>query len=253
MKVTAIIQARMTSTRLPGKVLLEVKGNPLLAYQVEQLRFARSIGELIVATTVNNSDDPIAAFAESRGINVFRGSEDDVLDRYYQAAKDYKAEYIMRLTADCPLIQPDICDRITEYYFGNGCDYMRTGPNFAEGLDCEVFSFKALEKAWKTARLKSDREHVTLFFRNHPELFSAAGLDNSTDDSRYRITVDRPEDFEVVKIIIESLYKGERTPIHFSEIRSFLDRNSPVFSINKDVIRNEGLEKSREADSEITR
>lgn len=250
-KVSAVIQARMTSTRLPGKVLMEVKGKPLLAYQIEQLRFAGSLEKLIVATTVNASDDPIVAFAEGRGIPVFRGSEEDVLDRYYQAAKDYKAEHIMRLTADCPLVQPDICDRITEYYFENGYDYVRTGPTFAEGLDCEVFSFRVLEKAWKTARLKSEREHVTLFIRNHPELFSVADLHNSTDDSKYRITVDSPEDFEVVKAIIESLYKGERTPIHFSEIRSFLDRNSQIFSMNKYVVRNEGLIKSLEADSEV--
>jgi len=250
-KVTAIIQARMASTRLPGKVLMEVKGKPLLAYQIEQLRFAGSLEELIVATTVNASDDPIAAFAERRGIPVFRGSEEDVLDRYYRAAGDFKCRHIMRLTADCPLIDPDVCEQLTDLYFEKGLMYAKTSPTFAEGLDCEIFSYKALKIAWKSAHLRSEREHVTLFFRNHPELFPATDLDNYSDDTKYRITVDQPEDFAVVKALIEVLHKEDTSPIHFHKIRSFFDRNPKIFSINKDAVRNEGLLRSLEADSEI--
>jgi spore coat polysaccharide biosynthesis protein SpsF len=250
-KVSAIIQARMTSSRLPGKVLMEVKGKPLLAYQIEQLRFAESLDKLIVATTVNSSDDLIAAYAADKGIPVFRGSEEDVLDRYYQAACNFKCHHIMRLTADCPLIDPDVCDQLRDLYYDKGVAYAKTAPSFAEGLDCEIFNYTALETAWKNARLKSEREHVTLYFKNHPELFSIANLENVINDCKYRITVDRQEDFELIKAVIEFLYKEGRIPIHFSDIRTFLDENMQIFFINKDIVRNEGLIGSLEADDEI--
>ena len=112
----------------------------------------------------------------------------------------------MRLSGDCPLVQADLCDKVAEAYFRSGCDYLGTGSTFAEGLDCEIFSYSALDKAWQEAKLKSEREHVTLYFRNHPELFTNGRLENDTDDSRYRITVDQNEDFLVVKSLIQNLY-----------------------------------------------
>ena len=248
-KVTAIIQARMTSTRLPGKVLMEVMGRPLLSYQIERLRFSKRIDVIIIATTTNKEDDPIVELTREEGLKVFRGSEDDVLDRYYQAAKKYNVKHIMRLTADCPLIQPGICDRIASMYFQMGCDYLRTGPTFAEGLDCEIFSFSALEKAWKNAQLQSEREHVTLYFSNHPELFEIKTVENETDDSRYRITVDEEEDYLVVKAIIENLYSGNEEYINIEEIKTFLESNPQIYAINKHVTRNEGLLKSLDEDA----
>jgi spore coat polysaccharide biosynthesis protein SpsF len=249
-KVTAIIQARMTSTRLPGKVLMEVMGRPLLSYQIERLRFSKRIDEIIIATTANKGDDPVAELAHKEGLKVFRGSEHDVLDRYYQAAKEFKIKHIMRLTADCPLIQPNICDRITFAYFQMGCDYLRTGPTFVEGLDCEIFSFRALDKAWKNANLKSEREHVTLYFRNHPELFAIKTVENETDDSKYRITVDQEDDYLVVKAIIENLYGGNDKYFKIEEIKSFLESNPGIFAINRSIGRNEGLLKSLEEDDQ---
>jgi len=247
-KVMAIIQARMTSSRLPRKVLMQVMGRPLLSYQIERLSFSQKIDDIIIATTVNMEDDAVVELAEAEGVKVFRGSEHDVLGRYYQAATMAKAEHIMRLTADCPLIQPDICDLVATKYFENNADYITTGPSFAEGLDCEVLRFSALEQTWEKARLKSEREHVTLYTRRHPEVFKSITLNNETDDSKYRITVDREEDFIVVKTILENLYQAEDSYFTIREIKTFLDTNPEVCKLNARVIRNEGLLKSLRED-----
>lgn len=247
-KVTAIIQARMTSTRLPGKVLMEVMGKSLLSYQIERLRFSKMIDKIIIATTVNKEDDPIVDLAQKEELDFYRGSEDDVLDRYYQTAKKYNAAHIMRLTADCPLIDPDICDSIVGAFFENGVDYIRTGETFAEGLDCEIIGFEVLARAWQEANLKAEREHVTLYIRNHPELFKTMVKENETDDSRYRITVDEEEDFLVVKTILDNLYKGNDSYFTIKEIKSFLDTHPEVYRLNSHIIRNEGLLKSLQHD-----
>lgn len=239
----------MTSTRLPGKVLMHVMGRPLLSYQIERLRFSKKIKEIIIATTTNTEDDPIATLAHKEGLQVYRGSESDVLDRYYQAAKEYNAENIMRLTADCPLIDPEVCDQVADYYFNSKLDYVYTGETFAEGLDCEIFSFSAIKKACKNAQKKSEREHVTLYFRNHPELFQSKQIQNDNDDSKYRITVDQKEDYLVVKAIIENLYSTNNKYFTIAEIKSFLDSHPKIFAINKNIGRNEGLLKSLDEES----
>lgn len=240
MKVIAIIQARMTSTRLPGKVLKKIMGKPLLSYQIERLRSCRSINEIIIATTINSDDDPIISLAKAEGLKYFRGSEEDVLDRYYQTAIKHHAKNIMRITGDCPLIESDICDAVAAEYFKSKADYARTGESLAEGLDCEMISFSALEVSWKNARLNSEREHVTLYIRNRPELFKIIVLQNERDDSKYRFTVDEPEDFEVVKAIIESLYKNSEC-FNYEDVINFLDENPKVFQKNSNIVRNEGL------------
>jgi len=244
MKVTAIIQARMTSTRLPGKVLMEVMGRPLLSYQVERLRFSKRIADIIIATTVNREDDPIAELARMEGVDLFRGSELDVLDRYYQAAKLGNSRHIARFTADCPLIDPKICDQLVEKYFFKQADYLCMGPSFAEGLGCELFSFAALEKAWEEADLKSEREHVTRYFHNHLDKFHCITIENETDDSKYRVTVDEKKDFLVVKALFENLYVKNEEPCSISEIKNFLDVHPEIFSLNAGIVRNEGLLKS---------
>lgn len=243
-KITAIVQARMTSTRLPGKVLMEVMGRPLLSYQIERIRFSKRIDNIIIATTINKEDNPIVELAQKEGLDCYRGSEDDVLDRYYQAAKKYNAAHIMRLTADCPLIDPDICDRIVKVYFNSGADYVHTGESFAEGFDCGIISFQTLSAAWHEAKLNSEREHVTLYIRNHPEKFYNITVENETDDSNYRITVDEQEDFFVVKAILENLYQEMKNYFTVREIKSFLDNHPEIYKLNADIIRNEGLLKS---------
>jgi spore coat polysaccharide biosynthesis protein SpsF len=251
-KITAIVQARMTSTRLPGKVLMKVMGRPLLSYQIERLRFSKTIDQIIIATTVNREDNSIVELAQKERLDFYRGSENDVLGRYYQAAKKYNAVHIMRLTADCPLIDPDICDSIANAYFENGVDYIRTGESFAEGLDCEIIGFGVLARAWLEAKLKAEREHVTLYIRNHPEPFKTMVKENETDESRYRITVDEEEDFIVVKAILENLYKGEGTCFSIGEIKIFFKDNPDIYKLNRDIIRNEGLLKSIQNDKIIT-
>jgi len=251
-KVTAIVQARMTSTRLPGKVMMEVMGRPLLSFQIERLRFSKTIDNIIIATTVNREDAPIIKLCQKEGLNFYRGSEDDVLDRYYQTAKEYNVKHIMRLTADCPLTASDICDSIANAYFESGIDYICTGETFAEGIGCEIVGFMALTKVWLEAKLKSEREHVTLYIHNHPELFKTIVKENETDDSRYRVTVDEEEDFIVVKTILENLYKSEVTYFSIKEIKEFFRENPEIYQLNTDIIRNEGLLKSMQNDKIIT-
>lgn len=241
----------MNSTRLPGKILMEVMGRPLLSYLIEQLGHSRLLSDIIIATTVNGEDDPVSDLAKQKGRRVYRGSEHDVLDRYYQAAMEFEAEHIMRITADCPLIQPDICDRVADLYTSSRCDYARTGESFAEGVDCEVFSRKALNEAWREAKLTSEREHVTLYFRNHPEIFRLVTLENESDDSRYRITVDEKEDFQVIQAILQNLYRHNKPYIRIDDIKSFLDSHPEIYSINARIIRNEGLTKSLQEDKGI--
>ncbi len=242
--IGAIIQARMTSTRLPGKVLKPVMGRPLFEYMTERLLRAKKLDTIVVATTTNDADEPIVAFAKKQGLAVFRGSEQDVLSRYHGAAKAYGINHVVRVTSDCPLIDPVIVDRAITRYGSSGCDYLHLGTTFAEGLDTEVFSFTKLAMAHEQAKLRAEREHVSLYFHNNPEKICKEVIENDTDDSRYRITVDEPQDFEVVKAVFESLYTAERPLFHIEDIKSFLDKHPHIFAKNSHIIRNEGLLKS---------
>lgn len=238
----------MTSTRLPGKVLKEVMGRPLLSYQIERLKKVRGLEKIIVATTTNKEDNPIVEFCQKTGIDYYRGSENNVLDRYYQTAKKFGVKHVMRITADCPLIDPIICDRVIKEYLSSHADYVHTGHTFAEGVDCEVLSFAALEKAWHEAGLMSEREHITLYIHNHSELFKKITLTNKTDDSKYRFTVDEQEDFLVIRAILEGLYKGNSGPFTTGEIKKFLDARQDIFMLNAHIVRNHGLLKSLKED-----
>lgn len=250
-KITAIIQARMTSTRLPGKVLMEVMGRPLLSYQIERLRFSKAIDEVVIATTTNKEDERIVALADSEGLKHYCGSEHDVLERYYCAAIACQAENIMRLTADCPLIDPSLLDGMIEVFVAEKADYIFPSSRFAEGTDSEMFTFSALSKAHYNAKLRSEREHVSRYFHNNPELFRIVKLENKTDDSKYRFTVDEKEDFAVVKMIIESLYDVSKSVFGIDKIKQFLDKHPDIININSHIVRNEGLLKSLQDDTRI--
>lgn len=211
--VVAIIQARMGSTRLPGKVMREVLGKPLLAYQIERLRQCKQIDTLVVATTYNSEDWCIVKLCQNLTVNVFLGSEEDVLTRYYEAACYYQADVVVRLTADCPLIDPEIVDRVITEYLSNypQYDYVsntieRTYPR---GLDTEVFSFQALQVAYYNARAPHLREHVTPYIYMNPQIFNLGNVLDKTDHSKHRWTVDTTEDFELIKRIIEQLYPNK--------------------------------------------
>ncbi len=246
--IGAIVQARMTSSRLPGKVMMEIQGRPVIDYLFERLSFCRKLQTVVLATTTNREDDPVIEYSQQKGIPFFRGSEHDVLDRYYQAALRFGITHIMRITGDCPLLDPDICDRLIEAYLNEQVDYIVTAQTYAEGLDCEVFSFEALETAWKDAKLQTEREYVTQYFHNHSDHFKMSILPSEKDDSKYRFTVDEKEDFVVVKAILEGLSRQGKDFFTSEDIKIFLDTHPDIYQLNAHIIRNEGLLKSLKDD-----
>ena len=213
--IAAIIQARMGSTRLPGKVLKEVKAKPLLMYQIERVGVSKLLDKVIVATTNLPKDDVIADFCERNNIACFRGSENDVLTRYYECAKKYKADIIVRLTADCPLVDPLVIDSVISVFQNENGDYAaNTIPpetaRFPDGSDVEVFSMHALERAFIECRDPDDREHVTFYFWRSDNAFKVVQFTQDVDWSKYRFTVDYPEDFEVVEYTFKKLKRDGR-------------------------------------------
>lgn len=252
MMISAIIQARMGSTRLPGKVLKEVLGKPILWHLINRIKKAKLTNKIIIATTKNEIDRPILKFAEENGIKNYAGSEENVLDRYYQAAKKFNADPIVRITADCPLIDPEIIDSVVRYYLDNEYDYVANTlvpSTFPDGMDVEVFSFKNLEKIWKEATLPSQREHVTFYFWQNPEIFSVGRYDLPEDLSKYRLTLDYPEDLVLIKIIFEELYpKNSRFSLY--DIVEFLRSNPELQKINSHIRRSAGWHKAFEKDKQ---
>ncbi|MDF2550564.1 MAG: acylneuraminate cytidylyltransferase [Chlamydiales bacterium] len=203
-----IVQARMSSTRLPGKVLKKVLGRPLLDFLIERLKRVRLKSGIVIATTLGPQDDPIVQLAEQRGVLTFRGSEEDVLERYYLAAQAHGAAHVVRITSDCPLIDPELIDTLIGQYHEAGVDYLSNVQErtFPRGMDCEVFSFAALEQAYLQATLPEEREHVTPYIHRHPELFSIKSYARAEDASSYRWTVDTPEDFQLIEKILEEIF-----------------------------------------------
>lgn len=231
-----IIQARMGSTRLPGKVLKEINGEPLLKFMIDRVLGSKLIDKIVIATTVEIKDNPIVSFCKNFNISYYRGSEDDVLDRYYETAKLYDAKTIIRCTADCPLIDANFIDKTIELFINSNVDYAsNTCPpdlkKFPDGSDVEVFSFTALERAWKETTDLKDREHVTFYFWKRGKDFSTILLDNKEDWGKYRITVDYPEDFVVVERIIKQL-KKEKKNGSLKEIINVLSENPELTKVN---------------------
>ena len=248
--IGCIIQARMGSSRLPGKVLMKSgNGMPLLYHVINQLRHCSKVKNLVIATTTNQEDDEIEKFADNNSVNVFRGSEKDVLDRYFQCAKKYSFSTIVRITSDCPLIDPQIVDKVIERFFSGNYDYATNTliRTFPIGTDAEVFSFSALETAWKNAQLPSEREHVTPHLRNKCN-FKTINVENDTNISNLRLTVDRIEDFELINEILNNL---SINPIHLENILELFSRKPELTEINKHINNNEGLDRSLKEDEEF--
>lgn len=248
--ILAILQARVSSSRLPGKVLLPLLGQPMLARQLERVQRATLIDQLLVATSDDPSDDALAALCLANGTPCYRGKLDDVLDRYYQAALPYRPEHIVRLTGDCPVADPAVIDSVIGFYLERGCDHASNGgepPTFPDGLDVEVFRFSALEAAWREARLGSEREHVTPFIYKHPERFRLAQYKNPVDLSALRWTVDEAADFELVRTIYETLYPGKPN-FGTDDILRLLEARPELRTINTQHQRNEGYAKSLRQD-----
>lgn len=210
MKTVIIVQARMTSTRLPGKVMKTVLGKSLIEHQIERLKRVRLADELVIATTENTTDEPIITLCTSLAVPVYRGPEEDVLTRYHGAALAHGADVIVRVTSDCPLIDPAVIDQVIRFYLTSqpSFDYVsnRLEPSYPRGMDTEVFSFRSLSEAYLEGILSSDREHVTPFIYRHPNRYALGNIRYCEDQSRHRWTVDTKEDFELVQRIITALH-----------------------------------------------
>jgi spore coat polysaccharide biosynthesis protein SpsF len=249
--ILALLQARTSSTRLPGKVLLPILGKAMLLRQIERVRRAQRIDRLIVVTSNTADDDGIELLCRDNDIPCFRGELDDVLDRFYQAALELNPEHVVRLTGDCPLADPELIDQVVAYHLANCFDYTSNcqEPSFPDGLDVEIFRFSCLAQAWREARLTSQREHVTPFIRQHPCL-KIGSFKSEFDHSRLRWTVDEPIDFEVISRIYEALHplKADFT---MADILAFLEVNPHLKTLNTRFARNEGYEKSLREDGPV--
>ena len=249
-KVILITQARLGSSRLPGKILKMVDGRSLLEIHIDRLKKCKNISELIIATTKKEEDNCIIELSKELDVNSFRGSELDVLDRFFKCAKSVNADWIVRVTSDCPLIDPKLVDSIINYSITNDVDYCSNTliENFPDGQDVEVFKFDALKDAWKNAILNSEREHVTPFIRNNSDFmnkdkFKAINYDCENNYSNIRMTVDELNDFLLIKILIENL--GVK-----KSWREYVDYiiSEDLITINSGIIRNEGYIKSIKED-----
>lgn len=245
MKVIAITQARSGSTRLPNKILKEIGGKSLLQIHIERIKQAKQIDDIYIATTVNKSDDTIEVTAKGIKVNCFRGSENDVLDRYYQTVKSIRPDFVVRLTSDCPLIDPSLIDEVVSEAKLKDIDYYANGmiENYPDGQGIEVIKFSALERAWKEAKLNSEREHVTPYIRKNSTFFGHSEFTSSNHGpkldanySRVRLTVDEPIDFEVIKLLVNELGLNR----DWQTYAKYYLENVHIHTLNQSIIRNEG-------------
>ncbi|MDS1002891.1 glycosyltransferase family protein [Clostridium sporogenes] len=226
MKIVAIIQARTGSTRLPGKILKDLCGIPVIVHMIRRVKECKYVQQVVIATTEKKQDDIIEDISKSEGVEVFRGSEEDVLDRYYNAAKSVSADIIVRVTSDDPLIDFNIIDKVINNILDEKSDYscnnmIRTYPL---GLDCECFTFKALEKAWLNAKSSREREHVTPYIRENRDIFKISTLNSDKDYSYLRWTLDTIDDYHYINNIYENLYKHNEF-FKTDDIIAFLEKN----------------------------
>ncbi len=242
MRTVIINQARMTSTRLPGKVMKEVLGKPLLEYQIERLKRANEADELVIATTINDTDQPIVELCKRLEVAYYRGSEEDVLSRYYEAATEFGADIVVRVTSDCPLIDPTVVDKVIKHYKDNRDKYdyvsntlTRTYPR---GLDTEVFSYKVLQEAFFYAKEQPEREHVTPYICWHPERFRLGNVFRHENQSQHRWTVDQREDFLLIENIIKALYPNN-PQFDMTDVLILLRENSEWVKLNAGVEQKE--------------
>ena len=256
MKVLAVTQARYGSTRLPAKILKEVNGQTLLEIHLRRILQARTLDKLKIATTDEEGSKYILAVADKVGVPCFKGSVEDVLTRFYGAAEPEQPDYVVRFTSDCPLIDPGIIDDIVSFALENDYDYVHTDPRcFPDGLDTEVMKFSALERAYREADLTSEREHVTPYIWKNGTagggtLFRTCHFQNKEGiygASEYRITIDEPEDFEVLKSLIGAL--GIDAP--WKDYIDYLIAHPGIRSVNSRFGYNEGYQKSLRNDKKI--
>ena len=249
MSLTAIIQARMGSSRLPGKVLRPLAGAPMLARSVERVRACPGVAAVVVATSTRDGDEPIRALCATTGIACFAGSEQDVLDRFYQAAVEHHGDPLIRITADCPLVDPSLLSRLITFFRDGSYDHAGVatgagalflgGGRYPDGLDAECVSFAALERAWREATSTPDREHVTPYIWRHKDLFRCGQLASPVDYSQLRWTVDNEADLALVGRIYEALYSPERAFV-MEDVLRYLASHPELAATNDAFIGKEG-------------
>lgn len=251
MKILGIIQARMNSTRLPGKVMLEISGKPLLDHIITRCSIS-NIHEIVVATTTNTSDDIIEIYCNSKNILIYRGEEENVLKRFYDCAKKTTCDIIVRITSDDPFKDPDIINIAIKKLVENDFDYVSNTiqPTYPEGIDIEVFTFNALEKAFQNATLDSEKEHVTPYIWKNTKLFKTYNFKCKEDLSKLRWTIDNNKDIEFAREIYKELYL--KKPIFLlNDILKLINEKPNLKDINSGTIRNEGYHKSLKNEKNI--
>ena len=242
-KVTAVLQGRMGSNRLPGKVMLPLQGKPMIQCVFDRLSLCECVDEIIIATSILSEDDTIADHFTSQGVKVFRGSLGDPLDRYYNAAKKHEIKHVVRVMADCPFIDPNLIDQLAEVYFAGEYDFCHLIGEFPSGLDTTMFTYDCLEKAWNEAKKKSEREHITPYMTNNPNLFKIGSYEPLHGLYHHRWVVDHPIDYEFAKAVYEGLQKPN-AKFGWEDIAQFLDHRSEIFDLNSEIKRDEGYLKS---------
>ncbi len=239
MSVNAIIQARCGSTRFPNKVFALIDGKPLLWHVVNRLKYATKIDDIIVATTVSEKDDKIEEWCTENNVHCFRGSEENVLNRYYSASEAFPSDYVVRITADDPFKEPKVIDAVVSKLIKEGYDHVTNNlpPSFPEGLDCEAFKKSALERSEKEAETAFEREHVTQYIYHHPEIFKIGNVSNEENLSYLRWTVDKDVDFEMVKAVYAHRNPANKSILLMDEILEILKTNPEIAKINSEVER----------------
>lgn len=244
MKTSIIIQARTGSKRLPKKVLSKIQGRTMIWHVINRTKLSKMTQQIILATTKNYEDKKLLDMANNCDIFSYIGKSRDVLSRFYDCAKFFDADPIIRITGDCPMIDPKLIDKMIRFYLKNKFDYVSNTiiPTYPDGLDIEVFSFKTLEKSMKNAKLNSEREHVTSYIKNNPKKFHLYNYRNKIDLSNLRWTVDEEKDLKLIKMI----YSKMKPKLYFTteDILNLLKKNPNLSRINQSIKRNEGYELS---------
>lgn len=246
--ILGLIQARMSSTRLPKKVMRLIGGEPMLFRQIERLRDSKRVDQWAVVTSTDPTDAELVSECTKRGCQVFAGSLEDVLDRYYKAALAIRPSQVVRVTGDCPIIDPEIIDDLIDFHMAGGFEYSSNAlePTFPDGLDCEIINWSVLEQAWKEAKLPSEREHVTPFiykdFKTAPK-FKIGSYKSQINYSHFRWTVDEVRDFELITEIFENLYT-HNPKFRTGDVLELLKKKPALASLNSSIERNEGYKRS---------
>ncbi|MBT8342125.1 MAG: glycosyltransferase family protein [Desulfatitalea sp.] len=248
-QATVILQGRMGSTRLPGKVLLPLVGKPVMQHVYERIGRCRKVDRIIVATSRERRDDPIAELFDSLGVTVFRGSESDPLDRLYQAARAFDVKHVVRIMADCPLVDPRLVDDVIAAYFASGYDFCQLGGEFPVGLDTTVYAIAALEKSWRAARLPSEREHPFLYIINHPEQFNIGEHAAILGHAHLRWTMDHPVDYQFMQTVYAALYRPD-SPFTSRNVLTLMATRPALSNINAGIARDQGIQRAIAQDNE---